>query len=180
MLLHARLATTFAAGLLVVACLAGCGSGSKDAATAGETTASPGASNGLKASGGGSVPREQFIARADAICRTTNARLARTTPKGRSPAQIAAAVGENETIERSSNGRLAQLTAPSGLASTWAKMLGYRHQLANQLGSLAAATRRHATAPVKLLSASKKRVHGELRQLATRAGFKDCAKVGSR
>jgi hypothetical protein len=180
MLLHARPLSTLVAVVLVVACLAGCGGGSRDAATARGATASPGAGSGLKSSRGGSLSRAQFVARADGICRTTNAELARTTPKGRGPANIAAAVVENETIERSSNSRLAQLTAPAELASTWTRMLAYRRRLADQLGSLAAAARREATASVKALSASKKRVHGELHELAARAGFKDCAKVGSR
>lgn len=59
-------------------------------------------------------------------------------------------------------------------------MLSYRQSLANQLGSLAAAARSQSTASVKRLAASKRRLRGELRQLATSAGFKDYTRVGSR
>jgi hypothetical protein len=166
--------------IVVVACLGGCGGGAKTTSAAGKATSSSTSSDAPGKAADSSGSTRGFIARADAICRETNAKLARTQPKGESPDQVAAAVVENETIERKANGRLAQLTPPATLAPTWSKMLGYRRSLANQLGSLAAATRNHATASVTSLGGSKKKVHGELRRLATNAGFKDCAKVGSR
>lgn len=156
--------------------IAGCGGGSSNAAT--ETAARSVSRTTLTSPGSGG--RTAFIARADAICRETNVKLAQTKSKGESPEQVAATVVENETIERKANGRLAKLTAPASLAAAWRKMLGYRRVLADQLGSLAAAARSHSTPSVNSLSASKKQLHGQLRRLATKLGFQDCAKVGSR
>jgi hypothetical protein len=167
--------------VLAGAPLAGCGS--KTASTVRQPTSSASADAGSAGAGtstGEALSRSSLIAHADAICRETNAKLARTQAKGEGPEQVAAAVVENETIERKANGALAKLTPPAELASSWKKMLGYRRSLADQLGSLAAASRNHATASIKALGASKKKLHGDLRQLATKAGFKDCAKVGSR
>jgi hypothetical protein len=166
--------------VLVLAGLAGCGGGAKRTSAAGKVASSSSSrAASATSSGDSSVSTRDFIAHADAICREANATLART-PKAESRAQVAAAVVANETIERKADGRLAQLTPPAALASRWSRMLGYRRVLANQLGALAAATRTNATASVNSLASSKKRVHGELRRLATMAGFKDCAKVGTR
>jgi hypothetical protein len=164
--------------VLLVACLAGCGGGSKATSVAGETGSSATSSDGSETSGGDTASARGFIARADAICGETNAQLASTQTKA-SPQGVAARVVEHQAIERKANGRLAQLTPPAGIASTWRKLLGYRRSLANQLGLLAAAARRRAAASVKLLGASKKKLHGELRRVATNAGFTDCARVGS-
>jgi hypothetical protein len=179
MLWHARGTAVLLLGLIVAFATVGlgCGNGSRatDASRPNSSVSSRPDSSG--ASAGSS--RSKFIASADAICRQTNAQLAAVQSKGRGPDQIAATVVEHETIERRAAGRLARLTPPAEIVSTWTRMLGLRRSLANQLGSLAAAFRNRATASIKLLGASKKRLHSQVRQLASSAGLKDCVKVGS-
>jgi hypothetical protein len=175
---HRGIALTGAILVLLVACLAGCG-GSKSTSSAGGTTssASSGAASGTRTRDSAST--REFIARAEAICRETNARLVRTGAKRKGPHQLPAAVVENQSIERGANRRLAQIGPPADLAPAWRKMLGYRRVLATQLGLLAAAAKRQSADSVKSLGASKKKLHNELRRLAKKSGFTDCAKVGS-
>jgi hypothetical protein len=181
MLLHGRAVPIICASIVLAALAAGCGGGAKATGTASRASSSVASGAGSDTNAPPNAgPKATFIVRAEGICRHTNAQLANTKPKGASPEQVAAAVIQNETIERKANGLLAKLSPPGSLAANWRKMLGYRRSLANQLGSLAAAARNHAATSVKLLGQSKKRLHGQLRRLAASAGFKDCAKVGSR
>lgn len=120
-----------------------------------------------------------FVAQADPLCRETNQQLARSSAQGKSKGpDLVAALIRNETIERRAMGRLAKLTPPAGLVPDWRKMLRYRQSLADQLGRLAAAVRVKAKASEEHLISAKKRSHRQLREVAGKAGFKDCAKVG--
>jgi len=56
--------------------------------------------------------------------------------------------------------------------------VGYKRSLANQLGDLAALVRRGATAPLSALRKSKDRLYKQLAEVASKAGFKDCATTG--
>jgi hypothetical protein len=162
--------------------LAGCGgksssagnpSASSSSTSSGTTSASTGAS------GTSSPPlSKQFIAQADPICRKANSLLARSSAKGKKAPELAEAVVVNETIERKTAAALAKLSPPPALASGWAKMLGYRRALANELGTLAAAVKREDSSAVPALTRSKKKLHRDLSQLARSAGFKYCAKIG--
>lgn len=182
------------AGLLAIAAVvpfaAGCGGGSSargaGATTASDTSSTAGASSTSGATatqtnttqGSSAAPAAKFIAQADAICRGANAQLAKS-PKVATerPAVFAAAIVRNETIERKAAGDLSKLTPPAELAPAWAKVLADRRLLANQLGDFAAGVRR-GEKKFPALAASKRKLHAELREVAGKAGFKDCASVG--
>jgi hypothetical protein len=165
--------------------LAGCGRKSTTAGSA-ATGTSPGAtssgtSTAAPSTSSSSPPGASaaaFIAQADPICRKANVLLAQSSAKGKNAAELAAAVIVNETVERKAATELAKLTPPSGLASVWVKMLNYRRELANALGNAAVAVKREAKASLPALTKAKKKLHRELSQTASSAGFKDCAKVG--
>ncbi len=163
-------------GALLVLVLAGCGgkSGASNPSNEGMITAA--ATNQTPTPpNAGSEPR--FIARADEICRRGNQRLTRSQPKGKQLTDLAAMVVQNETIERKTAGELARLVPPAKIAPAWTKMLGYRRSLANELGYFAAAIRR-GEKKFPRLAQSKKQLHGDVVQVGSRAGFRDCAKIG--
>lgn len=179
MLFDRRAVGSFCAMLtLAASLLAGCG-GKSSAGTVGATgkAAPSGASSG-QSSRDISPSEKRFVALADPICHEVNLQLARSSAKGKKRAGFIAALIRNETIERRAMGELARLTPPPALAAAWRKVLGYRRSLANQLGTLAAAMQRKAKASEEALVNSKKQVHRQLREVAGKDRFKDCAKVG--
>jgi hypothetical protein len=121
---------------------------------------------------------QPFIAQADAICHTSNVRLAHAKAKGEKTAELVAGVIANETIERKALAELGGLRAPPALASVWKKILGDRRGLANGLGNLAAATKREDQTALPALGKQKENLHADLTKVASAAGFKDCSKVG--
>jgi len=128
-----------------------------------------------------SVTSKQFIARADEICRRANAGLARSEAKVkgklRKPDAHAAAITRNQEIEEKAIKELVKLKAPADLAGAWQKMSLLRQALARQLGVYATATRLRVT-NLAQLAASKKKLHAELREVGSKSGFNDCAKLG--
>lgn len=161
------------AWLAVVALLlAGCGAG----------TSSPGHSTPTDASVGSSsssaVGSEGLVAQADRICRKGNVQLARSSVKGKQAAEAADVIVDNERIERRVAGELAKLSPPAELAPALGRVVAYRRTLANQLGDFAVLARRKATASFPALAKKKLQAHKRLQEVASRAGFKDCAKIG--
>ncbi len=127
------------------------------------------------------VISKQFIAQADEICRRANAGIARSEGelKGKrgEPDAHAAAIARNKEIEEKAIKELVKLKPPTGLAGAWQKMSLYREALAHQLSIYATATRLRVTNVAQLV-ASKKKLHAELREVGSKAGFNDCAKLG--
>jgi hypothetical protein len=156
--------------------IAGCG-GNSSTGRAGPTgkSAPLGTTSGQ---GESTSPGKRFIALADRICHKVNLQLAHSSAKGKKRTGFIAALIRNETIERRAIGELAELAPPIVLAAAWRRVLGYRRSLANQLGALVAAMQRGVKASEDALVNSKKQVHRQLREVAGRARFKDCAKVG--
>ncbi len=128
-----------------------------------------------------SVTSKQFIAQADEICRRANVGLARSEAKVkgklRKPDAHAAVITRNQEIEEKAIKELAKLKPPADLAGAWQKMSLYRQALARQLGVLATATRLRVT-NLAQLAASKRKLHAELHEVGSKAGFNDCAKRG--
>jgi hypothetical protein len=91
--------------------------------------------------------------------------------------EIARIDPHHAVLEQTATSELARLTPPPSLAHDWRLILAYRRRLANELATLArAAARKDATA-IQALAASKKQLHLQLRRLATRDGFKECAEA---
>jgi len=170
--------------------LAGCGgkssTGTASAGSSGTSkTAKPAETDASSSQPGADASRKQFIARADPICRRFNVELARSSAKGkggigngRERAAYVAGLLKNETIERRANSELARLAQPPALTADWGEMLADRRLLAKQLGELATALVRKNKVSEQELVNRKKEWHQALRQVAVKAGFKDCARVG--
>jgi hypothetical protein len=167
---------------LALACLLGAGCGGKSSGAAGDAKATSPATTTAAGNGGSSAAatdaNRQFIVKADAACRRVNSELRKSKAKGSKPAQLAALVVANETIERNGVKKLSKLTAPAPLAEPWKMVLIYREELANELARLARAVRRHDTAPFAHLQKAKKEIRAKLAAEGKKFGFKDCARTG--
>jgi hypothetical protein len=169
--------------LAAVTCLtiAGCGGGASTAGTAtsaSTTSTTSVGTNSTPKSPGTSPAESQFIAKADEICRGVNIELAAIKPKSKGLQEVARLTPRNVALEEGALAKLAKLNPPSSLAHDWQQMLGYRRVLADELSKLVGSARQEDAAALKALTASKKRTHASLGELATRDGFKDCATVG--
>jgi hypothetical protein len=185
-MLFDRRGAVFLCALLAsaVLLLAGCGGKSSTAGSAATGTSASATSNDTSTAASGAssssgTAASAFIAQADTICGKANVLLARSSrAKGRTTAELAAAVVANETIERKAAAELAGLMPPTTLAPAWKRLLNDRRALADELGNLAAAVKRESQEALVTLGKSKKKLHTDLRQVAGKAGFKDCAKIG--
>ncbi len=177
-------ASVLAALCIAIACLAvaGCGGKSEASGTGTTTNASTPstASSSTSSTATTAVPpaEQPFVAEADAICRKANMQLAKTQLKKNTTLAAAAGVAaRNAATERGALAELTKLTPPSALAPTWAKMLSVRRSLVRGLDELAAAIRRGGE-KFPALRKQKKQLHAELTAVGSKAGFKDCAKIG--
>jgi hypothetical protein len=153
--------------------IGGCGGGS--------STAAPSASDtGAVAAAAPSSPEKaRFVAAADSICKGLNAELAANAAKNTSVTEIARVVPDHVKLERDALSKLGKLDPPSSLTDDWRRILGYRRTLANELAEIARVAGQHQDAQaLKVLVASKKRMHKALQDAAKPLGFKDCADVG--
>ncbi|HXP37616.1 MAG TPA: hypothetical protein VN817_07605 [Solirubrobacteraceae bacterium] len=171
----ATCATLFGAALALAA--SGCG-GKSAAPSSTVKSASTAAATRPATAPVAAGSERHFIARADAICRKANVRLGHAGPKGGTTTELVAGVVENEKIERTTVAELRRLTSPPALAPAWAKLLGDRRDLANGLGNLAAAVKRRDQTVLPSMQQSKEKLHADLTEVASAAGFKDCAKIG--
>jgi hypothetical protein len=119
-----------------------------------------------------------MIARAEAICTKLNAALASGPRVGVNPRKIAAAAPRNAALERTATEQLSHLRAPASIAADWRQIIAYRRLLAVELSRLARVAKAGDLSRIFALSASKKSLHGRLSALATRDGFKACARIG--
>ena len=151
----------------------GCGGGSSTAAPAQNSTSTTASAT----TGGQGV--SQFVTQADAVCRRINTEIASIKAKGTTAAEVIRVVPRTLAIERGGNAALERLTAPDSLAGAWRRMLGYRKDLARELGELLGAAKQNTGVSVKPLGAAKKRAHVGLSKTARASGFNDCAKIGN-
>lgn len=154
--------------VLVAAALAagGCGGGSSDARSAEPLPNSA------------SSPRSQLIARADAICRRLNTKIAAHKPANLGLAEIARGAPRNAAFEKTALEELRKLTPPASMARDWRRMIAYRILLMEELVELGRYAKAKDARGIKTLTASKKRLHGKLFTTATHGGFKVCPQIG--
>jgi hypothetical protein len=117
-----------------------------------------------------------FIAHAEAICTHLNAALAHAAEEQRS--NFVRSSQRNAALEGATAEQLSSLTPPASLVGTWRRMNAYRHTLAADLVRLAKSASTHDNKQLQVLAESKQRAHLQLSDLASAAGFKDCAQVG--
>jgi hypothetical protein len=156
-------------GAVVVLALAGCGGVGTTKLTRSVTTAPRSSS----ASGAA-----RLIAKADAICRQVNHELAAGPQRLEGP-QIAVTALHNAALERRAVAELSRLTPPGALARDWRQIIAYRQSLAEALAKLGHYAKANDVQRMLALSTSKKQAHQKLSKLASRAGFKDCSRVGT-
>jgi hypothetical protein len=175
--------TSTAATIALVAIallLAGCGSSSSGstasiASTGKSTTSSkPPPAPARKRP----AAEEKLIARADAVCRKLNFEIATTPAKSGSRKELLRVVPKNEAHEREALAELSELTPTAKIATAWRQMIAARHAAIVQLGELVDAARRDDKRASDALIASKKRLHAQLKTVATQAGLNDCASLG--
>jgi hypothetical protein len=161
---------TIGAAVLVIA---GCGGSGSSQPSASATAEAPAANTTP------SLPANaELITKAEAICSRLNKAIAPATPGRLDPREIAAGAPANAALERTAVRELSRLKAPAKMAADWRKIIAYRRTLAAELSKLARAAKAGDTAGITALAASKKRMHQQLSALATRDGFKACARIG--
>jgi hypothetical protein len=155
----------------------GCGGGSSHV----QPSEPPGTSSHLDSSGAASSDSRstaEFIARSDAICRRLNTRLAIGVSGNLTVREMARLMPPRAGLEGETASELSRLKPPTELARYWRQILTYRRMLADELGQLGRDAKAKDLKAVKALFPSKRRAHSKLSALATRAGFKDCSRVG--
>lgn len=172
------------APLILAACLpllAGCG-GSSSAATTGSsssTTTSGSDPSAATGSTGTPLSSSQLIARADAICKAVNTRLAAKGSQGITPREVVYITTLHESIERNGVKELSKLKPPPSLSEVWAALIAARTKLADELGSLVKVARKGGNAgEIMTLGHAKAQQRAALLAAAKQGGFKDCQQVG--
>jgi hypothetical protein len=122
--------------------------------------------------------RSSLIPTADAICKKLNAKLASERTDPHNDGELARGTRRHLALERAALLELAKLKPPSSLAQNWKQVVGYRRALAEELATLVGYAEAHNDKGIAALKASKLRLHRRLYEIASRAGFKDCALVG--
>jgi hypothetical protein len=173
------------AGVVIASSIAGCG-GKSDEAT--------NASLGLGASSTASKQSERatdtmpepttysipgFIAKADAICRGLNTKLAGEKAKSSSAKEYVRVITRNVVLEREGFSELEKLAPPVTLLRDWRLMQSYRHRLLGELEALLAEAKAGRLKEAKPLLDSKRQLHKQLHETGVGSGFKDCAEVGA-
>jgi len=125
-----------------------------------------------------SAAAARLIAKADAICKRLNNKLAATASTGSEARQLARSAPRHAAQERRAVAELRTLTPPASLAADWTQMIAYRQTLLEELVELARYAKANNARAIQSLGASKKRVHQKLKELARRDGFKDCSIIG--
>lgn len=175
---HARLAALAVAASALIA--SGCGGSSKSSthtessALAGSTTQQASTSSPKQASTSSKpLTRTQLIAKADAICKRVNARLASSTAHNHQ--QIVRIAAQLAAFERTATGELMQLVPPAELATDWSQIVAGVRALADTTARYGeyAASNQLANAQ-KFIVAGRRRTR-QAAAVAKRDGFTDCA-----
>lgn len=171
--------------VLVAAALAagGCSAGASETESSQSPTLSHAGSTGsLPASSpppsGDPLSRSQLIARADAICRGLDTKLATVNPASLSMHEIARFAPPRAVLERTAVAELSKLMPPASITRDWRQVIAYRSTLTNELFKLGSDAKANDAAGIRALAVSKKLVHQKLLTVATRDGFKYCSRVG--
>jgi hypothetical protein len=131
------------------------------------------------ASGCGSSPkpltRAELTVKANAICRTVTARLAKSTIKTRQ--DVARVAPELAAFEQTALGQLSKLVPPAGLANDWKQIVTDAQTLAEntaRLGEYAKANNLKGSTAKSLITSSQA-TQQQMTATAKRDGLKDCA-----
>lgn len=166
--------------MLLAILAGGCGGGSSTTASGAHSPQTSATSTHAATSPGahaGGSAELQFIARADAICKRVGMQIAHSQPAHLTPAEIARRTPAHVAFEQQGLRELAALKVPPALAAHWQQILAYMRTLPQELVALTKAAKANDKHTIKMLAASKKRLHAQLRAAAKRDGFKDCQKV---
>lgn len=135
---------------------------------------------GPKKIGGSGVPapgspldEEQFIRRADSICRDLNRQISRFEDAN-SLSELEAAVNQIQPILASGTRRLRELEAPSILTARFAQFLDAVEAQSAVLARIGNEAARGDIGGVQRLGAELRRVRDRKRQIAAQAGFSEC------
>jgi hypothetical protein len=168
--------------MVTLLAVSGCGSSGGSASHAAKARSSAAAATSTapsQASGaGGSRSDTSFARSADAICAKLNAQLANAQSGHISTQEIAKLAPVRAAAERGVLSELSKLTPPAQVAHDWHLLLAYRRTLANELVVLGQHARAKDVKAIDAIAASKRRVHQQLHDAATRARLKDCAQIG--
>lgn len=170
----------------VTLAVAGCGSSRAGSGSANSAPVAPGktASVGtisvpVAVKGGKPLARTELIAGADAICARLNVRLAAAKDVVSSDlAAIEAIATRRSGTERAALVELQQLTPPASMASEWQRMLDYRATVVGDLAKIAEYARENNPQGTKTVLLATTNVIRQILVAGTRAGFKDCRKIG--
>jgi hypothetical protein len=167
--LAARGPRRWATCLLGIAALAVSGCGSSGSSTAGSTQQ-------LTASAPSSGPTAQLIVQADAICKRRNAALSALPLKSPNAHEVELFAAKSVALDEAALAELSRLSAPASLASDWQQILGYTSGLRGDMVKLREDAKHNDTKPIVALGQSTASLKKKLLAVATRAGFKDCAR----
>jgi hypothetical protein len=127
-----RLTRNIRSRLLVLACLAGaltgCGGGSNTSATSSSPTAAP-------------LTKAEYLARANAICRTMHSRIDRIGNPGNNQFKMASATDQTAEITAAALDQLRALPAPSGDAAVLKDIYGRIDKVLDDAAKFSAALR---------------------------------------
>ncbi|HEY5194255.1 MAG TPA: hypothetical protein VIJ39_10345 [Solirubrobacteraceae bacterium] len=164
--------------------LSGCGasksstSSTGSTATAGTTTASGQTnSNVAHANTGPALSTAELAIRANAICKRSNARIARTPGTVEKASDYARVGLPRAAIYRATLAELEKLTPPQSLAEAWQQMIAARSALAHTLATLGADAKIGDIKDMRVLVNSSGSISPQIAASATKAGVTECAKI---
>ena len=125
-------------------------------------------------------PSSRFVATAEAICGRLNAEITATPPNSTGGAR---ALGENATshgaLELAAARKLGKLEPPGDLARQWVQIVRYRTELAQSLIVLGHDVENQDARAIARLATAKQAAHAAMSNVAHRAEFKQCARIGT-
>jgi hypothetical protein len=171
-----RIALTVLSLIVVASWSTGCAGTASKPSMATQTATQ--ASDGEKSANAKALSMSQFVSGADAVCAKLNSEIAARTPTATGIPVFLKILPGNLAIEHRGLRELGALSPPALLASAWQHIVADRRLLASELATLLGDAKKNDAAKIQALSASKKRLHANLRTAAAEGGFKDCGTVG--
>jgi uncharacterized protein YcfL len=120
---------------------------------------------------------QQLIAKADAICKRVNARVAAANSKINNPQDFARIAPEIANYEQQALIQMRGLKAPSSLAQDWQLILSSAQKLAQNTATLSQYIKTNKLRSAPRLVTESKRLQQEMLLTAKRDGFKECSRA---
>jgi hypothetical protein len=130
------------------------------------------AASGCGGSSAKPLTRAELTAKADAICRTVTARLAKNTIKTQQ--DIARVAGELASFEENALNSLGKLVPPPALAEDWKRFVAGAQTLAENTAKIGEYARANDLKASKNLIVSSQATQKQMTAIAKRDGLKDC------